>query len=278
MLPMTRRVGILVVITALVGAACGDDDPFGAVTTAPSQATTATTVGTDDTSGSTLPDETSQTSEAGATTTATAAGAEGDIEALLERYRSVPLRVTYLVGGDPDAQTVTLSQDPTQTPPVMAVIMYEGPEPDSLEEARVLTIGDRTLICGPPGPDNICVESPPTPGGGPSIAEGVFGPLVSAFLLELELSDTPGFSVDESGITVAGREGVCFTHTPTAYPDADVAFLRQCVDSESGFMLLVEAKEAEGETAQRVLELIDFGQPRPGDFEPTGEVMTMPEG
>lgn len=276
--PRICRVGVITVVIALLGAACGDDDPFGAVTTTSSQEATAPTAGTDDPSTSTRPDETSQTAEAGATTTTTAAGAEGDIEALLERYRSETLRVTYLFGEGADAQTVTLSQDPTQSPPVTAMIMYEGPEPESPEEARLLTIGDRTLICGPPGAGNTCIETPPTPGGGSSIAEGLLGPLVSGFLLATGLTDTPGFSVDQGSATIAGREGICFTYAPTAYVEADVVFVRQCVDSQMGFTLLIEAKDADGDTVERIMELIDFGQPQPGDFEPTGEVMTMPEG
>jgi hypothetical protein len=272
-----RRISIVVVALTLLVAACGDDDVFGEVATSSGESTTAT-IAPDDETTTTRAGGTTTTAGGATTSEVTPPGGDEDIAALLEEYRSVPLRVTYLVGGDTDAQTITLSQDPTQTPPVTAVILYESPEPESPEEAKVLTIGDRTLICGPPGPENTCVETPPTPGGGPSIAEGLLGPLVSAFLLELELSDAPGFSVDPSGITLAGREGICFTYTPTAYLDADVAFLRQCVDTESGFTLLLEAKEPDGETVERVMELIDFGQPQPGDFEPTGEVISMPSG
>jgi hypothetical protein len=272
-----RRISIVIVVLSLLLAACGDDDVFGDVATSSGESTT-TTVTADDETTTTRAD--GATTTAGETTTSEAVppGGGEDVAALLEEYRSVPLRVTYVVGGDSDGQTVTLSQDPTQTPSVTAVILYESPEPDSPEEARVLTIGDRTLICGPPGPGNTCVETPPTPGGGPSIAEGLLGPLVSAFLLELELSDAPGFSVDPSGITLAGREGICFTYTPTAYAEADVEFLRQCVDADAGFTLLIEAKDADGDTVERVMELIDFGQPQPGDFEPTGEVISMPTG
>ena len=275
MLPLARRIGILAAVLALVGAACGDDDVFGAVTTTSSDGTTATTE-SGDTTASTQAGETT-TTEGGTTTEATAPpGGDGDIEGLLEEYRTVPLRVTYLFGADVDAQTVTLSQDPTRTPPVSAMILYEGPEPGSPEEARVLTIGNRTLICGPPGPGNTCIETPPTPG--PGIAEGILGPLVSGFLLQTGLTEAPGFSVDESGISIAGRDGVCFTYAPAAFLEADVEFVRQCVDSDIGFTLLIETKNADGDTVERVMELIDFGQPQPGDFEPTGEVMSMPEG
>jgi hypothetical protein len=276
MLLTARRLGTVVAVLALLAAACGDDDVFGAVTTTSSGEATATTEASGDATATTSAGE--ATADETTTSGAIPSGGDEDIAALLEEYRTVPLRVTYLFGEDADAQTVTLSQDPERTPPVSAMIMYEGPQPESPEESRVLTIGDQTLICGPPGPGNTCIETPPTPGGGPSIAEGLLGPLVSGFLLATGITEAPGFSMDQSGITIAGRSGVCFTYTPAAFLEADVEFVRQCVDADIGFTLLIEAKDADGDTVERIMELIDFGQPQPGDFEPTGEVVSMPTG
>jgi hypothetical protein len=64
--------------------------------------------------------------------------------------------------------------------------------------------------------------------------------------------------------------------SPQAFTGADTEFVRQCIDSELGFTLLMETKDAGGATVERVMELIDFGQPLPSDFQPTGQMMDVP--
>jgi hypothetical protein len=48
--------------------------------------------------------------------------------------------------------------------------------------------------------------------------------------------------------------------------------LRQCIDSEFGFTLLLESEASATGDIATVLELIDFAQPTADDFEPTGPV------
>ena len=273
------RFAILTLSLALVAAACGDDDssPFAPSGDDGTTATTSTTTTDDD--GSATTEGTTETTEddGAADTTAPPSGdgdGPGDIPELLERYQNSPLRATYLFGQADDEQVIVLSQDPNREPPVSAILILEGTTADSPEEGRILTIGTNTVFCGPPGPDNICFG---TPGGDVSATPGgaLLGPLFG-FLFTTTYTDLPGFTVEEEGATIAGRSGRCFTVRPQAFTGADVEYVRQCVDSELGFSLLIETKDADGETVERVMELIAFGPPQPSDFEPTGQMMEVP--
>jgi len=178
--------------------------------------------------------------------------------------------VVYAFGAGADEQIITISRDPNLDPPVSATMM--GPDG---EEGRFLTIGDRTIICGPPGED--CIEFPGE--SGLNMGDALLGPVLSGFLLNEDLTSNPGFTVEEGSATIGGRSGLCFTFTPTALVTGpDVDFIRQCVDAELGFILLIEALEAGGTEAETIMELLEFGLPVPTDFEPTGPLTAMPTG
>lgn len=265
------RVLVPFLALAVVAAACGDDDEgvFGPAES--SQGTTSPTTGAGGTD-----DSAAESTEATAAPTTAPGGGDGggEVSELLERYQGETLRATYLFGEGDDAQVVVVSQDPSQDPPVSAFIILEGPDPDAPEEGRILTIGGDTVFCGPPGADNVCLGMP---GDDPSATPfgAMLGPLFG-FLFAAEYESLPGFEVDRGSTTVAGRSGLCFTVTPQAIVQADVEFLRQCIDAELGFTLLLEGKDAGGETVERYMELIEFAMPQPADFEPTGEMMTLP--
>ncbi|MCB2223498.1 MAG: hypothetical protein KQH83_04895 [Actinobacteria bacterium] len=258
-----RRIAILLTALALFAAACGDDDGgvLGSAATTEAPGTTADG-GATTTDGGT--DATTTTSGGG-----TASGA-GDVQAALDAYQDAVFRVTYLFGSGDDEQIIILSQDPGQDPPVFATLIgTDG------EEGKFLTIGDQTLICGAPGEE--CIGFPDD--SGVNMGQAMLGPMLSSLLTIEDFTSTPGFSVDQDSTTIGGRSGVCFTYTPTALAvGADVAYVRQCVDSEMGFILLFEGQEAGADEPERIMELVEFGAPRPEDFEPTGPVTTMPGG
>jgi hypothetical protein len=274
MLPIARRIGMIASVVALIAAACGDDGLDAGTTTSVGASTTTSSAQPETTS--TLPDETGPTDTTQPTTTEPdpPVGSE-EVAALIEEYQRVPLRVTYLVGEGPAEQTVTLAQDPQQVPPVSAVIMYSGPESESPEQGRVITIGERTIVCGPPGPGNTCFEATDTSEGGVGVAAAALGPLFSMLLVMADLTEIPGLTVEENPVTIAGRQGVCFTYAAGRFVGAGAATVRHCLDAELGFTLRIHAEDADGATLQKVMELIDFAQPRPEDFEPTGEVVSQ---
>jgi len=244
-------------------AACGDDDaatttvaPTTGETTAPTGATTASTAASVTTSA-----------------TATSAGSVDNgpaVADLLARYEVTPLRITYLLGedenDDPAIDTrdeIIIAQDPTANPPVESIIM---PEADSM----IIISDGITIFCD--GGNNMCFE---VPGGtGDSLAAGFLGPFASGVLAAGQDGSILGAALTEDPITVAGRNGVCFTYQPPA--GADATFVRQCIDSELGFTLLLEAGDPVADTVELVMELIDFSQPTAADFEPTGPVTATP--
>jgi len=250
-----------VALTALVvlAAACGDDSgsPFSSTTTGGGATTT--------TGGEATTTAAGETTTTGAETTTTRAEVAGDIEELLERFRETPLRTTYLMGDD--QEEMTFSQDPTQDPPVSAVF-FEG--------GKFITAGDSTIICSGEGEGSQCFEMPA--GEGVDMATAMLGPFASLAWSLQGATDTPGYEVETEQVTLADRSGVCFTYRPDAITGSGTEFLRQCIDSELGFALLLEVKETGDDEVQRVMELVAVGDPEPGDFEPTGPVMPLPEG
>jgi hypothetical protein len=252
------RFAVAVVALAVHAAACGDDEgsPFGSSTSSAGESTT--TAGGEQTT-------TTATSGEETTTSSASSGQSGDIEDLLARFREMPLRTTYLVGED--RQQMTFSQDPMQDPPVSAVL-YEG--------GKIITVGDSYIVCSGDGENSQCFEMAGTEGF--DMAAAMLGPFASLALSLQGMTDVPGVEVATEQVTIAGRSGVCFNYTPDATLGAGYEYARSCIDEELGFTLLVEIRESGASAAQTVMELVSFGDPDPGDFEPTGPVIQMPEG
>jgi hypothetical protein len=253
-----RRLLVFITVLTLFAAGCGDDDLLSdGGTEAPSDTQAAPTSQTPVTT------QAAPTTEAGG---GAGTGAASEIEALLEQYQTVPLRVTYRFDdGSGDESLMTMSQDPTREPPVSAVLIgAEG------SEGRFISIGDQSIVCDPTSGG--CFEIP----GGGDMGSMLLGPMMSGFLFATRgLVDSPGFTAGQNDIQVAGRSGMCFTYDPTQFdPTADVDEVRQCIDSELGFILLIETAEP-GQESRSLMELVEFGQPQPEDFEPTGPLQEM---
>ena len=255
-----KRLLIVAVALALLGAACGDDDAQDteATTTTGGSATTEAPATSND----------SATTTAGDTSAPTTAPAEdtgdGDLDALLERYRQTPLRLVYRTGMTGTDETMVVAQDPTQDPPVSS---FGFPE----QGTRLIQGGDEIVICS----EGMCFSMPAE--GSADLVTGMFGGAFLAGLLTADVADLPGLSIDSEDVTIAGRDGVCFTYTPPAIVGSTTEYARQCVDEEFGFTLLLEVKDA-GAEVERALELVEFGDPSPEDFEPTGPITEMPTG
>jgi hypothetical protein len=265
MKPTGIRPAVALAVLVALAAACGDDSgsPFASSTsTADGSTTTAQGTTTSRAGGSTT-----SIAEGETTSTAGLPGDAGDIEELLERFREVPLRTTYLMGDEPDRQEITFSQDPTLNPPASAVL-FEG--------GKLITFEDRYIVCSGEGAGSQCFETPASEGV--NMATAMLGPFAALALSLQGMTDTPGVEVETEEVTIAGRNGVCFTYRPEAVTGSDLEFARQCIDGELGFALLLEVKEAGSDEVKRVLELLAMGQPEPGDFEPTGPVIPLPEG
>lgn len=258
---ITVRLAVLAVALVALVAACGDDsgDPFGSSTSQVGASTTdadgsATTNGGEET-----------TTTAGEETTTSQAGGNGEIDDLLDQFQQTPLRTTYVMEGD---QEITFSQDPTQDPPVSAVL-YDG--------GKMITAGESYIVCSGEGDDAMCFTVPGTEGT--DMATAFLGPFASlALSLQEGMTGTPGYEVETEQATIAGRNGVCFTYAPDAGLAAGYEYIRSCVDSELGFTLLVQVQESGASEVETVMELVSFGDPEPGDFEPTGPVTEVPEG
>ena len=265
------KIAILVIALALLTAACGDDAiPFGATppTTASGSSGSGDDTTTADTHTTTADTDatTADTDTTGPVTTTDAPSGDGDIDDLLARAESAPLRTTYRFGEAPDDQIVTLVQDPTREPPASAMI---------LEEGKFISLGDRTIVCGMGGVAQ-CFEIPGAEGA--NLMQGLVSPMLMSLLLTESAVGTSGFSMEEGRTEIAGRQGVCFTFTPQAFAGSGITWIRQCIDSELGFTLLFEGKDTADDAPERIMELLEFGQPQPGDFEPTSPVMEMPGG
>lgn len=254
-----RRTTILLITLTLVVAACGDD---ASILFGDAENTVATTAGGD---SGTTPTTTTGTQET-APPASLPGGSTDDIEELLDRYQAAPLRLVYRFGEGADEEIITIAQDPTRNPPVSSTLIGPGGE-----DGMFLTIGDTTIICGPPGEE--CIEMP----GGIDMGQAMLGPMMSGLLLTGDITSTPGFNVQQDRQTIAGRTGLCFTFSPQAFvADADVESVSQCIDAELGFTLKIETLAAGGSTVENVMELLEFGQPTPADFEPHGPVTAIP--
>ena len=262
------RLAVALAALVVFAAACGDDsgDPFSSTTDAESSTTNGGDVTTTN-GGEATTTAASETTTTGGETTTTGAGPAGDVEELLARFSETPLRTTYLMGADSGGQEMTFSQDPTQDPPVSAVL-FEG--------GRFITSGDTVIICSGEGEGSQCFEMPATEGV--DMATTMLGPFATLAWSLQSSADTPGYEVETEQVTIAGRSGVCFTYRPDAITGGETELVRQCIDSELGFALLLELKETGADEVERVMELVAAGDPAPDDFEPTGPVMPLPEG
>jgi len=243
-----RRLITIIAASTLVLAACGDD-------------TAATTAATTTSPATTTPGATT-TDAATITTSGTVGTGSDQIQALLDLYAMTRLRTTYLFGEGDSQQTVILSQDPTADPPVSAVL---------LESGRIITTPDQTIFCDTAGTG--CFAMPDT--GGASVLDGLLGPVIGGFLVTAGLTEVPGASIVEMPSVIAGRDGICFQFTPPSGAGFDTASLTQCIDSRLGFTLYVENTPTGG-NPERLLELVEFGDPLPDDFTPTGPVAPTP--
>lgn len=253
-----RRIAILLTALTLIVAACGDDSSvlFGDS----DDTSAATTATTGDDSGTTA--ATQET----APPASLPGGTTDDVQELLDRYEMTPLRLVYRFGEGADEQIITIAQDPTQNPPVSSTLIGPGGE-----DGMFLTIGDMTIICGAPGDE--CIEMP----GAGDIGQAMLGPMMSGFLMAEGITSIPGFNVEQDRQVIGGRTGLCFTFSPQAFvADADVEFISQCIDAELGFTLKMEALAAGGSEVENIMELLEFGQPTPADFEPHGPITVIP--
>lgn len=249
---ITSRPAILLAAIVLAAAACGDDDGVNLLDAASTEATA----------------ETPSSPAEGDTTSAPGGGVSPEIQVLLDRFDRTPLRTVYRFDEPPGGQIVTLSQDPSRSQSATLL----GPDGT---EGKIITTGDLTIVCSPAGEAAQCFEAPA--GAGLDATGGLFSPLIAGFLLTEGITEAPGFSVEQQGATIAGRSGVCFTYTPRPFIEADLEFVRQCIDAELGFTLLIQGRDSGSDTVQTFMELVEFGQPRPGDFEPTGPVTELPQ-
>jgi hypothetical protein len=246
----TARVAIALAAMALVAVACGDDDA------------TTTTVAPSTTTGSTAVPATTSVAPA---TTAAVPGGESDAAELLARFAMTPARTTYLLGTGDNETELIVAQDPTATPPIEAITIVEN-------NSKIIISDGMTIFCD--GSSNMCFEVPG--GGGSSLVSSLLGPLASGVFLEAGPNGAiPGVAITEQPVSIAGRSGICFTYeAPDGY-GADITTLRQCIDDEFGFTLLMEASEGGG-PIERVMELTAFAPPTAEDFEPTGPVTASP--
>lgn len=265
-----RRIIGAAVIT-LVAAACGDDDSTDTTGTAPAgtaASSTTTTTGAGDaetttsTSGTTLTTQVDPTVAGGDADTA-------EILALLDAFAVSDVRTTYRVGATGEEFELILSQRPTAEPPVSATII-------EAQDTRIITFEDRTIFCSA---GTGCIELA-TGGGedapGLDVVRGAFGPLLASVVTADDVQSNPGIEFTTDFDEIAGRRGLCFSFDVPPDPTADVQSIRQCIDAELGFVLLMETTNLAG-VEQRVMELLEFGEPRDEDFEPTGPVTTLPQ-
>jgi hypothetical protein len=176
-----------------------------------------------------------------------------------------PLRTTYLIGEEGDTTEIVLAQDPTANPPVESISLPE-------DSTKIIISEGSTIVCD--ASSSTCFEIPG--GGGDSLATGLLGPL-STTLLSAGPGGIASAETTQEPITVAGRDGTCFTYTPPASAEADTDLLRQCIDNELGFTLLMQASEVGDDTISTVMELIAFAEPTADDFTPPYPVTATPQ-
>jgi hypothetical protein len=240
---------VATIAVALVVGACND----GGTTTTAAPTTSAPTTTT-----------AAPTTSAAPSTTA-AATPEDDLAALLRRHETTALRTTYVFSVGGEETNVVLAQDPGADPPLRAVIIPAA-------DAKLITIGDESIFCDTQS--NQCFAVPGDAGAGASA--GLLGPFASGLFLAADLD--AALDVERSGdlAGVAGRSGICFTFSAPANTGFDSGIVRQCIDTELGFTLLIQIRRDGSTESETIMELIEFGEPRDDDFMPTGEVIPAP--
>lgn len=246
---MRQRTIIVLAALTLVIAACGDDDSTTGTTATATETTSEATTAPADT---TAPDATATDAD------------DSDIQELLELYQSTPLRTTYLIGSGDSANEVILAQDPTATPPVESIVIPET-------NTTVIISGGMTVLCD--GSAGQCFEVPGS--GGESLITGMLGP-ISSTLTALDASGVSAVETSQEPVTIAGRDGICFTYEPPAATGVTTDFIRQCIDNELGFALLMETSESDSDEIETLLELLDFAEPTAADFETPFPVTASP--
>ena len=138
-------------------------------------------------------------------------------------------------------------------------------------DSKIIISEGVTVFCD--GASNMCFEVPGA--AGENLTAGLLGTAGSVFLAA-ESGGLSGVDVTEEPITVAGRDGVCFTFAPPTGFEGDGDLVRQCIDNELGFTLLMQTTDTTTDVVVTVMELIDFSEPTAEDFEPTGPVTAQP--
>ncbi len=265
---MRTRLLAPIAVFVLVVAACGDSGGDTTTTETADATTTSAATGGDDTTTTTGPasgGDTSTTTLASGTTAASGGG--GDVAELLEQFQSTPLRATYLFDEGDSEQRLTLSQDPTADPPLSALISED-------DGFHVIFTGGAMTICD--ADQEQCFATPEQPGVDNTLLAGAFlSPFLSSFLAFSVSNTTPGVDLSTEPIEVAGRSGLCFTLSPDAGFGADFDEVRQCVDDETGAILLFETREGGGDFV-RLMELVELGEPLPSDFSPPFPLVALP--
>lgn len=185
------------------------------------------------------------------------------LESALARYANTPLRTTYLIGEGDDREEIILAQDPTADPPIESITLPAA-------ETKIVISGGTTILCD--DSSSMCFELPGA--GGTSLTTGLLGPF--AGFLGLGAETVPGVETSQEPITVAGRDGICFSYEPPDALGADTDLIRQCIDGEFGFTLLMQASAADSDDVETVMELTDFGPPTPEDFATPYPVTSSP--
>ncbi len=254
----------MIVALALFVAACGDNDGASTSTAVPAP---------DDATSSTAAAATSaaaSSSTSTATPPSTSSNVEGELnigalDDLLALYEITPLRITYTFGEGDERTDVVLAQDPTADPSVKSITILAV-------DTKIIISEDATILCD--GMSSLCFELPNA--ASDSLTSSFLGPAIDAVLTAAASGTFEGIEITQEAVIVAGREGVCFTITPPAGFSADIDLVRQCIDNELGFLLLLEARNTITGDVSVVMELINFAQPTAEDFDPTGPVTTTP--
>lgn len=171
---------------------------------------------------------------------------------------SEPVRVTYRMTGEAEADEITMAWDP----PRFAMLFEEG---------RMIVTEDDTIFCDAAGEG--CFRM----GSGSQGAMTPMGAGLGAFAgfaqALQEGEELPGATASGEA-EIAGRTATCVTYDAAQYDPSLQGEAEFCYDADAGVLLRWSATNAEGTT--QTLEAIEVGDPDPSDFEPTGPVQDMP--
>lgn len=240
------RTSAVLAALVVVVAACSDDDAATSSTVAPTTTSSAAT-----TPPSTAP------------TPAEEDDSGGVMADLIEMYEKATVRLTYHVGEGESQTTVVVAQDPSATPPIASIGVAEA-------GTRIIMSEGTTVMCDEAA--GRCFELPGAEGE--TLTTALVGPFGSMLIGAVPGADVGPMA--EEPITVAGRAGICLTHEPTGDRDAQTDLVRQCVDGELGFTLLLQTSDVGTDAIDTILELVEYGDPTPDDFELTSPLAPGP--